>query len=174
MESDGERIAEKLRILPMSEWDIPTIVDLEKQSFSMPWSPQSFRSILADAFSFSYVGVLEGKIITYAVFGAIEDYAELWNLAVDESHRGKGIGDTMLKFVIEHCRGSDVSSLFLQVRESNGTAKRLYERNGFVFVMVQKDYYRSPLEDALVYRLDIKPTKKWQGRGVPGRSRRSG
>lgn len=157
----------------MTEWDIPTIVELENRNFSMPWSPQSFKSILTDEFSHSYVGVLEGRIIAYAVFGAIEDYAELWNLAVDESFRGKGVGDTMLKFVIEHCRSCGVSSLFLQVRESNEPAKRLYAKNGFVFVMVQKNYYRSPVENALIYRLDIRPIQEWQDRGIPGRARRT-
>jgi ribosomal-protein-alanine N-acetyltransferase len=157
----------------MSEGDIPMVVELEKRNFSMPWSAQSFRSVLADEFSCCYVGVLDGKIVAYAMFGAIEDYAELWNLAVDEPHRRKGVGDTMLRFVIEYCRTSGVSSLFLQVRESNRAAKRLYEKNGFVFVMVQKNYYVSPLENALVYRLDIGLAREWKDQRVPGGARRT-
>jgi ribosomal-protein-alanine N-acetyltransferase len=79
----------------------------------------------------------------------------------------------MLGFVIEYCRTSGVSSLFLQVRESNRAAKRLYEKNGFVFVMVQKNYYVSPLENALVYRLDIGLAREWKDQRVPGGARRT-
>lgn len=146
---------DRLRIASMTRENIPVVAELERKNFSIPWSEQSFLNVLDDEFSFSYVGVLEGRIIAYTIFGAIDDYAELWNIAVDERARRTGIGESMLHFVIDQCREMGVASLFLQVRESNHPAISLYEKNGFTFVMVQKDYYHSPQEGALVYRLDI-------------------
>ena len=158
MGTDGIKGTEKFEILPMREEDVSLVVELEKRNFSTPWSTQSFLSVLEDDFSYSIVGRVEGKIIAYAVFSALDDYAELWNIAVDEHHRRKGIGDRMLHHVIDICRESRVSSLFLQVRESNQPAQRLYRKNGFSFVMGQKNYYRSPVAEALIYSLDLHPT----------------
>ena len=145
-----------LRIAAMTSEDVPIVARLERKNFSTPWSEQSFLNVLDDEFSFSYVGALEGRIIAYTIFGAIDDYAELWNIAVDERERRKGIGERMLHVVIDRCREMGVASLFLQVRESNQPAINLYQKNGFTFVVVQKDYYQSPREDALIYRLDIR------------------
>ncbi len=155
MAEQKEVVAGTFEILPMQADDIPAVTDLERRNFSVPWSAQSFRSVVEDAFSYCFVGVLEGRIIAYAVFGALDDYAELWNIAVDQDFRGRGFGDAMLRHVVEHCRKMGVSSLFLQVRKSNHAALKLYEKHGFVFVMAQKNYYHIPREDALVYRLDI-------------------
>jgi ribosomal-protein-alanine N-acetyltransferase len=155
MEREGKEIKQRLKIQTMCPDDVPVVVELEKQNFSIPWSAQSFRSVLDDEFSYGLVGILDGKIIAYAVFGVLEDYAELWNIAVDEQYRRMGIGESMLCYIIGTCRESGVYSLFLQVRESNETAQNLYQKNDFTFVMVQKNYYHSPTEDALVFRLDI-------------------
>lgn len=155
MARQKEIVSGTFEIHPMKLEDISFVTKLERKNFSIPWSARSFQNVIEDSFSFSYIGVLLGKIIAYAVFGALDDYAELWNIAVDQDHRGRGYGDMMLRHVIDHCRKSGVSSLFLQVRKSNNAARKLYEKHGFVFVMVQKNYYHSPREDALVYRLDI-------------------
>ncbi len=87
----------------------------------------------------------------------IEDYSEIWNFAVTERYRGLGVGDRLLNQVIELCRTSGVSTIFLQVRGSNLPAQSLYKKNDFTYVMVQKNYYHTPVEDAMVFRLDIIP-----------------
>ncbi|MFQ6103425.1 MAG: ribosomal protein S18-alanine N-acetyltransferase [Candidatus Glassbacteria bacterium] len=155
MEKDEIRETERLEIAPMRMEDIEIVAELEKRNFSIPWSANSFLSVLEDDFSYGLVGILDGQIIAYAIFGTMDDYAELWNIAVEENFRRRGIGNRMLHHVIDLCRKSGVSSLFLQVRESNQPAQNLYRKNGFSFVMVQKNYYNAPVEDALVYRLDI-------------------
>jgi ribosomal-protein-alanine N-acetyltransferase len=155
MAKQKEVVAGAFDILPMQRGDIPRVAELERRNFSVPWSTQSFQSVVEDPFSYCFVGVLGGRIVAYTVFGAIDDYAELWNIAVDPDYRGRGLGDTMLRYVIGCCRGLGVSSLFLQVRKSNQVALKLYEKHGFVFVMVQKNYYTIPREDAHVYRLDV-------------------
>jgi ribosomal-protein-alanine N-acetyltransferase len=157
MEKNEITMNEQLLIRPMHKKDVDVIAEMEKRNFSVPWSAESFRRVLDDEFSFGIVALLKMNIIAYAVFGALGDYAELWNIAVDEGHRRKGVGKEMLRRLIDMCKEKKVSSLFLQVRESNEPARKLYVNNGFTFVMVQKKYYHSPVEDALVFRLDIPP-----------------
>jgi ribosomal-protein-alanine N-acetyltransferase len=40
--------------------------------------------------------------------------------------------------------------LTLEVRESNERARKFYYRNGFIDVAIRKNYYRNPVEDAIV------------------------
>ena len=57
--------------------------------------------------------------------------------------------------LLEQYRGRDVSRVFLEVRESNATAIRFYERLGFQTVGARKEYYPEPKEDALVMELKM-------------------
>jgi len=167
MEEDRTQIIQGLEFRSLTTEDIPSVVELEAKNFSAPWSAQSFQNVIEDDFSYSFVGVLNGQVIAYSVFGVIEDYSELWNIAVEERFRNMGIGDRLLNQVIDLCRSYGVSTIFLQVRESNIPAQNLYRKNGFTYVMVQKNYYHTPIENALVFRLDIdppEPRRKRRGR----------
>lgn len=50
---------------------------------------------------------------------------------VDPAYRRQGIGDTLLQRVVEWARETGYGTLFLWVVTGNGSAERLYERNGF-------------------------------------------
>ena len=55
-------------------------------------------------------------------------------IAVDESHRGRGIGSGLLRNVVEYATANGYRSVRLDVIDTNPAAKRLYERLGFVTV----------------------------------------
>jgi ribosomal-protein-alanine acetyltransferase len=73
---------------------------------------------------------------------------EILNLAVDPAHRGCGIGLRLLEAELD--RGK--TEWFLEVRESNTTAIRLYESGGFRAVGRRENYYNNPVETAIVMR----------------------
>ena len=49
----------------------------------------------------------------------------------------------------------EVKSLFLEVRENNTAARKLYEKTGFVEVGMRKNYYSNPTENAVLYKMEI-------------------
>jgi ribosomal-protein-alanine acetyltransferase len=73
---------------------------------------------------------------------------EILFIAVDPAHRRRGIGKTLLDDELSRARGE----WFLEVRESNLTAKRLYESAGFRPVGRRENYYSHPFESAIVMR----------------------
>jgi ribosomal protein S18 acetylase RimI-like enzyme len=50
---------------------------------------------------------------------------------VDPRFRRRGVGDLLLKHVLEWARGKGYADVVLWVAEHNDDAERLYERNGF-------------------------------------------
>ena len=80
------------------------------------------------------------------------DEGEVANLAVAPGLRRRGVGSTLLDAAIRESQSRGVSNLYLEVRESNQSARRLYASRGFDEVSRRKAYYRSPVEDALILR----------------------
>jgi len=78
--------------------------------------------------------------------------AELLNIAVHPEHRGKGLAGQMLDALLIELRARGVRTAFLEVRESNNAARGLYDSRGFTPIGRRRNYYRRPVEDALVMR----------------------
>ena len=52
--------------------------------------------------------------------------------------------------------GAAASTVLLEVRESNTAARQLYEKLGFVEIGGRPDYYRDPVEDALLLSIPFR------------------
>jgi ribosomal-protein-alanine N-acetyltransferase len=74
------------------------------------------------------------------------------NFAVEPQSRGKGYAGQMLDALLIDLRGRGVKAAFLEVRNSNEAALGLYSSRGFREIGRRKNYYRRPVEDALVMR----------------------
>ena len=80
---------------------------------------------------------------------------EIENIAVTASGRRCGLGTQLLEEFLKLARGRRAEVVFLEVRESNVAARKLYEKWAFVESGRRKHYYREPDEDAIIYRLDL-------------------
>ena len=76
-------------------------------------------------------------------------------LGVAEFARNKGVGYQLLDFAVNYSSTRGVQNCFLELRASNEAARLLYEKRGFVCVGTRKDYYKEPVEDAILMRLEI-------------------
>jgi [ribosomal protein S18]-alanine N-acetyltransferase len=82
--------------------------------------------------------------------------AELESVAVDAGARRRGVGKALCLAVAEWCRGQGARSLELEVRAGSAGAIALYGGMGFVFVGRRVGYYRTPEEDAVLMRLELR------------------
>ncbi len=148
---------EEVTFRRMTRDDIPSVMRIEKTSFSRPWHPDTFRSLATRFDTEPWVAVTsDGEIAGYTVFWCVEDQAELANIAVAGAFQSRGIGSGLLDKVVEVARSRKVVSLYLEVRKSNERAHRMYLRRGFEQVGIRRGYYLGPKEDArvLAKRLD--------------------
>lgn len=142
---------------PMREGDLDEILEIEKVSFSSPWTRHSFlfdlsenpiaRSLVARA--------RDGRLAAYACCWHLYEELRINNLAVHPELRGRGIGRALLQRILSEGRRAGCRMALLEVRPSNAAARALYESEGFVQVGRRKNYYREEREDALVLSLDL-------------------
>jgi ribosomal-protein-alanine N-acetyltransferase len=76
---------------------------------------------------------------------------EIENVVVEASRKGYGFGSLLLKEFLEQARAAGCDRAFLEVRESNRAARRLYEKWGFRVTGRRARYYENPQEDAVLY-----------------------
>jgi ribosomal-protein-alanine N-acetyltransferase len=137
--------------------DVWSVAAIEAQSFSNPWQPDTFRSLISQNRAYIPVAeALDGSIVGYAVLWWAADQGELANLAVLEGFQRQGIGSALLHLVLERAREEGLAKLFLEVRRSNERAVDLYRSRGFTQVGVREGYYRKPLEDALIFERPLR------------------
>lgn len=132
--------------------DIARITEIESASFSDPWSEARLLSE-TDKKDDRFFVVTDGKeIFGYAIvcMGIGGNEAELYDIAVDTSARGRGIGDMLMDFMTDEAKKSGTERIYLEVRETNAAALALYEKHGFTAFGRRRGYYRKPTEDAIL------------------------
>jgi [ribosomal protein S18]-alanine N-acetyltransferase len=126
---------------------------IEQGVFADPWSTQDFRDCLASDAVF-LVAENADQVDGYVVAIDAADEGEILNLAVAPQGRRRGLGRALVERVLDVLSGRGARQIYLEVRESNAPARRLYAALGFREVGRRKEYYRRPVEDAIVLRLD--------------------
>jgi [ribosomal protein S18]-alanine N-acetyltransferase len=90
----------------------------------------------------------------YVVALDAADEGEILNLAVAPGGRRRGLGRALVQDILQELAERGVRQVYLEVRESNAPARALYAAHGFREVGRRKQYYRRPVEDAIVLRRD--------------------
>ena len=138
--------------------DIDEIVQIESESMPNPWGPSDYKEAIESDHAFVYVLTVDDKIIAYTVYYLTPPESELPDIVVAPSHRNKGIGKTLLTKSFEELKSRGVDTVFLEVREQNIAAQRLYTSLGFENIGKRKYFYSNPVEDAICMRLDLSAT----------------
>ena len=135
--------------------DLSQVLDIEQASFSTPWRRNTFEGLLRRSDADLIGATVEGALVGYAITWTILDQAELGNVAVTPAARRRGVGRMLVEAALRRVRRRGARECFLEVRESNVGARRLYEELGFSAIGRRRRYYASPVEDALVMRVGL-------------------
>jgi ribosomal-protein-alanine N-acetyltransferase len=134
--------------------DLRAIEDIERRSYPTPWSRSMFAGELAKPSSIC-LGAFEadgehGRLCGYLVVSRYVDAWHVMNVAVAPEQRGRGIATMLLERLFELTADDPHRGYTLEVRVSNDTAIRLYERLGFEARGIRRGYYTDNREDALI------------------------
>jgi len=145
----------KIEIRQARAGDLSEILRIERASFRTPWTELHWRYELEKSESRILVATVEGRVVGYVCGWVMGEEMEVANLAVDPQWRGRGLGKGLLKALLERALEEGVREVWLEVRESNQTAQKLYASLGFSPVGYRLKYYPDTGENALVMRLSL-------------------
>lgn len=130
--------------------DLDAVLDIERASFSSPWTGRHFLDEIDSPCSFPVVAVTPDRLVAgYLCLKQVLDEAEILDVAVNPELRGRGVGVLQVEEALAFCREKRALSVCLEVRAGNGAAIALYLRLGFRQVGLRKRYYHDG-EDALL------------------------
>ena len=147
----------------MAPSDLPQVISIEAASYPDPWSVKTFEDcLMAEAKGYRCHVLLMGDlVIGHAVLTVVLGEAELLNFCLAPEHRGLGRAGSYFDQLLEVLRQQGAQKLFLEVRQSNTPARRLYASAGMHEVGVRTDYYPSEQgrEDAILMAGAVDPGK---------------
>ena len=139
----------------MTVEDIPSVVEIEKQCFSLPWSAKSFEDSISREDTVFLVCEDNAAIAGYMGLYLSFDEANVTNVAVSPSFRKKGYGEALVAVAKATAKEAGAESIFLEVRVSNEAAISLYKKQGFEELGIRKKFYEHPVEDAIIMKVGI-------------------
>jgi [ribosomal protein S18]-alanine N-acetyltransferase len=131
-------------IEPATLRDAPRLAQLHGASFHRGWGEGEFERMLAEHNTLVHRQRIGRKVVGFAVSRLAADEAEILSIAVDASHRGRGLSRNLLLTHLGHLAGRGVRTVFLEVEENNRPARRLYDRAGFAMAGRRERYYQQP------------------------------
>ena len=127
-----------------------TVLVIESASFSRPWTRHHFLDEIASPFGIPLVALTSDcSVAGYLCLKLVLDEAEILDVAVDGSLRGRGVGRTLVESALELCRAQSAALVWLEVRVTNQAAISLYSLLGFRESGRRKRYYEDG-EDAML------------------------
>lgn len=139
-----------MKIDRMTENQLEAVAQLEQRCFSHPWSFNSLKEELNNETSLFFTATEDNAVVGYIGMSVVVDEGYIFNVAVDGTHRNRGIGSALVETLVNYAKKNNLCFLTLEVRESNKNARSLYEKFGFIKVGERKNYYSSPAENAVL------------------------
>ncbi|MFO8113358.1 MAG: ribosomal protein S18-alanine N-acetyltransferase [Desulfosalsimonadaceae bacterium] len=159
----------------MTPSDIDSVLEIERVSFQNPWNRDAFLYELKNRNARNYIiredpageKALSGlqSVDGYSCFHVAADELHLLKMAIKPEKRKQSLAFHFLAACFGKSVEDAVEYAFLEVRESNRAAIRLYEKIGFRPVGVRPAYYpKDPgkRENAVIMQKILKGGNSWQ------------
>lgn len=150
-------------IVAMQSEHLQTVASLEKLSFGSHWTPTQFEREL-DNPRCSYFVALEGdQVLAYLGYWKILEEAHITSVAVHPEQRKRRIAQHLMCYMIDDCIQNEIQWITLEVKATNVSAQKLYEKFGFSVMGRRKNYYQAEKEDALIMWTEDISQEAYQG-----------
>lgn len=145
-----------MMIRQIKQTDLAQVCAIEAAIFSDAWTMQSFEETMQNPESCLLVAVDdEDTVLGYCCLYTAVDEGEIVNVAVADKARRLGVGYALVSALMREGSLRGVTFFYLEVRESNLPAQKLYEKLGFKAAGLRKNFYQKPLEHALIMTCDV-------------------
>ncbi len=137
-------------------YDVPAIARIERESFDEPWSAAEITKDVTAGGGLYVAAAMRGdELAGYAEIRIIAGEAQVYNIAVAPEFRSEGIGEALLRHMIEKAEETGCSVVNLEVMDGNEAAMELYNKLGFREVGRRRGYYAKGSRDAVLMDLAL-------------------
>ena len=141
-----------IRVRPAQPADQPRMMEIARHAVAAAqWNGAQYQEIFSSG-RVTLVIEENGEVAGFVVGRDVNQDWEIENIAVIGTARRRGLGTHLLGEFLHHVQSSGGRQVFLEVRESNRSARALYEKWAFIEAGRRKCYYSDPTEDALVLK----------------------
>ena len=135
----------------MTPADLEAVADLTRRADPFGWTLRNFSDAHASGNTLTVLTV-DGVTSGIAAVMHVLDESELLEIAVRPAMQGRGYGKALLAQAIALARRNGAVRMFLEVRESNARARKMYTSFGFEETGRRKNYYptENGREDAIL------------------------
>lgn len=135
----------------MTPADLEAVADLTRRADPFGWTLRNFSDAHASGNTLTVLTV-DGVTTGIAAVMHVLDESELLEIAVQPAMQGRGYGKALLAQAIALARRNGAVRMFLEVRESNARARKMYTSFGFEETGRRKNYYptENGREDAIL------------------------
>jgi ribosomal-protein-alanine N-acetyltransferase len=157
--SVNDKQIEELEVGPMTEDDLDEVMQIERVSFRVPWSPGMFRQDLvfplARCLAAKRAEAGTKRLAGYILCWFVADEVHVTNIAVRKDLRKQGVATRLLEEALCQARRDRMLYCTLEVRVSNEAAKGFYRKLGFEARGIRPKYYSDNNEDAMIMWLEL-------------------
>ncbi|MEO1747755.1 MAG: ribosomal protein S18-alanine N-acetyltransferase [Pseudomonadota bacterium] len=150
-----------LIVEPLTSTHLRLVADIHAQTFARAWTDGEIEDLISPASSWALVARsvdAADKLAGFVIMRSAVDEAEVLSIGVKPSWQGNGVGRMLMDAVLAEAYGQRLTSVFLEVDETNRPASLLYSKLGFQPVAERPDYYQMPdgrRTKAIVMRRDL-------------------
>lgn len=134
----------------MAHKDIEILAEMERETFSVPWSDKAFEELFLYPYNIDIVAEKDGRIAGCACLTMLGTEGEIDKVMVAKDFRRMGIGTMLVQELLRRAGRAGAAEFTLEVRKSNAAAICLYEKSGFVSEGIRPGFYDKPREDAVI------------------------
>lgn len=128
-------------IVPATPADVEAVHRIEQASFPSPWRHEFYAAEVVAESRYNIVAKENGVVIGYLFGMWIFDEFHVNKIAVAASHRRKGIAHALMERCFDFAAQHDISTISLEVRQSNRAAQEFYRFLEFETSYIRKRYY---------------------------------
>lgn len=146
----SKAISDKIEFFPAELSCADAIAEIDRECFSDPDSQSTVRNLISNENIIMLVCSCGGKAVSYCSAMVVLDEVQIINVATLPEYNGRGLAYMTLCRLLEIAKKRGAVLASLEVRVSNAPAIHIYEKTGFKNCGRRKNFYKKPVEDALV------------------------
>ena len=132
------------KIIELELMHLNACVDLDQKSLNGLWSKSQWEKELTDSKRIC-LGAIDhktNKLLGLCCAWLLIDEIYITSIAIYPSHQRKGLGKMLLSELVTHSRSIKTKQIYLEVKDTNESAKAFYKSMGFKIAGNRSNFYK--------------------------------